>query len=98
MYKHHKSKNTIIVFQISMTLENNTDEVLEGWKRQVTYEFQIATTNPYYKPENIIINGNSNAKPEEPEKPNPPEEKKAEVIIQEENQWGTEGDYYTQIL
>lgn len=125
------------VFQISMTLENNTDEVLDGWrisienpengeilnyynvncnftkdtiefsnvsynaqvpsKGKVTFEFQIATTNPYYKPGNIIINGSTINPPEEPEKPTDPEEKKAEVTIQKENQWGVEGEYYTQV-
>lgn len=122
------------VFQISMSLENNTDELLDGWKisiekpengevlnyynvncivkenniefsnvsynsqipskEKITFEFQIATTNPYYKPENIIINGSSINKPEEPDKP---EEKKAEVTIEKENEWGIEGEYYTQI-
>ena len=125
------------VFQISMTLENNTDELLDGWKisiekpengeilnyynvncnvtdktiefsnlsynaqipskEKLTFEFQIATTNPYYKPGNIIINGISNSKPEQPDKPSEPEEKKLEVKIEKENQWGAEGEYYTQI-
>ena len=114
-----------------MTLENNTDELLDGWKisienpengevlnyynvncnvtantikfsnvsynaqvpskGKVTFEFQIATTNPYYKPENIIINGSSIEKTEEPE------QKNIQVNMEKEGQWGTEGEYYTQI-
>ena len=131
------SANNKYIFQISMTLENNTDELLDGWKisienpengevlnyynvnlnatantiefsnvsynaqvpskGKVTFEFQIATTNPYYKPENIIVNGSSIEKPNEPEKPEKPEEKKIEVTMEKEGQWGTEGEYYTQI-
>lgn len=122
------------IFQISMTLENNTEEILDEWKISIekpengeilnyynvncrvtdntiefsnlpynaqipskekfTFEFQISTTNPYYKPGNIIVNGIPNPKPEEPNKP---EEKKVEIMIEKENQWGTEGEYYTQI-
>ena len=125
------------VFQISMTLENNTDELLDGWKisienpengemlnyynvncsvndktiefsnvsynsqipskGQVTFEFQIATTNPYYKPGNIIINGSSNPEPEEPDNPSEPEEKKLDVKMEKENQWGSGNEIYTQI-
>lgn len=125
------------VFQISMTLENNTDELLDGWKisienpengemlnyynvncsvtdktiefsnvsynsqvpskGQVTFEFQIATTNPYYKPGNIIINGSSNSEPEEPDNPSEPEEKKLDVKMEKENQWGAGNEIYTQI-
>lgn len=131
------SANNKYIFQISMTLENNTDELLDGWrisienpengevlnyynvnlnatantiefsnvsynaqvpsKGKVTFEFQIATTNSYYKPENIIVNGSSIEKPNEPEKPEKPEEKKIEVTMEKEGQWGTEGEYYTQI-
>ena len=123
--------NNKYIFQISMTLENNTDELLDGWKisienpengevlnyynvncnvtantiefsnvsynvqvpskGKVTFEFQIATTNPYYKPENIIINGSSIEKTEEPE------QKNIQVNMEKEGQWGTEGEYYTQI-
>ena len=125
------------VFQISMSLENNTDDILDGWKisianpengevlnyynvnckatesiiefsnvsynaqvpskGKVVFEFQIATTDPYYKPENIIINGSTIVSPEKPDEPTEPEEKKVEVEIQKENQWGTENEYYTQI-
>ena len=130
------SSNSKYVFQIRMTLENNTDELLDGWKisiknpengevlnyfnvncnvttnaiefsnvsynaqipskEKMSFEFQIATTNPYYKPEDIVINGEI-IKPPEEDTEKPEEIKKAEILIEKEGGWGTENEFYSQV-
>lgn len=65
-------------------------------KDKVTFKFQIATTDAYYKPSDIIVNGTTPIVP--PEQPGQPEEeKKAEVILQKENTWQTDSFYFTQV-
>lgn len=130
------SSNNKYVFQIRMTLENNTEELLDGWKisiknpengevlnyynvncnvnadiiefsnvsynaqipskEKISFEFQISTTNPYYKPEDIIING-SIIKPPEEDVEKPEGIKKAEIVIEKEGGWGAENEFYTQV-
>lgn len=123
-------------YKISMTLHNNTNEQLNGWKisikapenaqimtysntdciflkdkiefnnvsynaqvpakSKVTFEFQIATTDPYYKPSNIIINGDIIAPPEKPEFPEEIE-KKASITIKKQNSWQSNGLFFSQL-
>lgn len=64
-------------------------------KEKVSFEFQVSTTDPYYQPSNIVINGNIQVPPDEPEKPEETE-KKANIIFWEENNWEVGGEYYEQ--
>lgn len=67
-------------------------------KGKVTFQFQIATTDAYYKPGDIIVNGTTPiVPPDEAEQPEQPEEKKAEVIVQKENAWQADSFYFYQI-
>lgn len=64
-------------------------------KGKVTFQFQIATTDAYYKPGDIIVNGTTPIVP--PDQPEQPEEKKAEVIVQMENSWQSDSSYFYQL-
>lgn len=64
-------------------------------KETISFGFQIATTDPYYQPENIIVNGTL---PEPPEKPDVPDnQKKVEITIQKENEWESGEFYFSQL-
>lgn len=123
--------NNKYYYQITMTLFNNTNSLLNGWtidistpdnaeiinysnvncklkgkrieftnvsynsqvisKESVSFEFQISTTDPYYNPSNIIVNGN-----EQEEIPSLPEgERKINIELIQENSWES-GGYYMQ--
>lgn len=125
-------------YSITMTLKNNTNELLEGWKisikapsnvellnfsnvncklngniieftnvaynwqvpskESVSFEFQLATTDPYYQPSDIIVNDNNQQpSPEEPDKPEETE-KKASFEYIKENEWTSGNDYFYQYL
>lgn len=63
-------------------------------KQSVSFELQLSTSDPYYEPTDITING-SNVIP--PIDPIPPEEQEREVEIrfQEDNTWSSESyEYY----
>lgn len=60
-------------------------------KTSVTFEFQVSTTDAYYAPQDIIINGSNPLPPEEPEEPEQGE-KEVKISINQDNQWSS-GEY-----
>lgn len=62
-------------------------------KTSISFEFQVATTDAYYQPSNIVVNGSNQVPPEEPEKPGEVE-KKAIIELVEENTWESSVQFY----
>lgn len=90
-------------YDTDCTLIGNRLEFVNVWynaqvpsKDKVTFKFQISTTDAYYKPGDIIVNGTTPIVPPE-DTEETEEEKKAEVLIQKENAWQGDGFYFTQL-